>query len=148
MAAKKLYQLLVLASLLALLLLSSSAQAFEDDEGCLLCHKYPKMGRVTEDGTRRSYYVMPHVFGDTVHSNVPCTGCHTYIKELPHRPVKEGVTCNTECHTIKNPATGKNFSHKIIYDKYKQSSHFRPKLAAGHEQDKPYCVTCHRNPVY
>lgn len=139
---------LPIAILSSLLLINSPVAAFEDDEGCLLCHKYPKMGRITEDGARRSYYVMPHVFGNTVHRNVPCTDCHTYIKQLPHREVKEGVKCNSECHSVKNPATGKNFSHKPIYEKYKQSSHFRPKLASGHDQDKPYCVTCHRNPVY
>ena len=128
--------------------MSLPVAAFEDDEACLLCHKYPKMGRITEDGARRSYYVMPHVFSNTVHRNVPCTDCHNYIKQIPHREVKEGVSCNIECHSVKNPATGKNFSHKPIYDKYKQSSHFRPKLAKGNEQDKPYCVTCHRNPIY
>lgn len=136
--------------LVALLVFSAggTANAFEDDAGCLLCHKYPKMGRVTEDGARRSYYVMPEVFGNTVHRNVPCNDCHYYIKQLPHRDVEEGVTCNTECHSVKNPATGKNFSHKPIYDKYMQSTHGRAKLAEGHDQDKPYCVTCHRNPVY
>lgn len=122
--------------------------AFEDDEGCLLCHKYPKMGRITEDGARRSYYVMPHVFEKTVHRNVPCKDCHSYIKQLPHKEVKTGVTCNSECHSIKNPATGKNFSHKAIYEKYIKSSHGRKKDAKGYEQDKPYCVTCHTNPIY
>ena len=121
---------------------------FEDDMGCLLCHKYPKMGRVTEDGERRVYYIMPHVFANTVHRNVPCTDCHSYIKQLPHRKVERGVTCNAICHSIKNPASGKNFSHKPIYDVYKKSSHFRPKRAEGDERDKPYCITCHTNPVY
>ena len=133
---------------LAAIVISVPSWAFEDEEGCLLCHKYPKMGRVTDEGTRRSYYVIPEVFGDTVHRNVPCTDCHNYIKELPHREVKTGVTCNTECHSITNPATGKNFSHKPIYDKYIKSTHGRPKVAKGPDQDKPYCVTCHRNPVY
>ena len=121
---------------------------FEDDEGCLICHKYPRMTRVTDEGAIRSYYVMPEVFANTVHRNVPCRDCHTYIKELPHRPVKEGVTCNTECHSIKNPATGKPFSHKTIYDAYKQSVHGRPKLEEGVNSDKPYCITCHTNPIY
>ena len=126
---------------------AETSSVFEDDEGCLLCHKYPKMGRVTEEGARRSYYVMPHVFGSTVHRNVPCKDCHTYIKQLPHRPVKTGVTCDSECHSIKNPATGKKFSHKPIYDKYINSTHGREKVAKGTDQDKPYCVTCHTNPV-
>ncbi len=127
---------------------SSSLQAFVDEEGCLLCHKYPKMGRVTEDGTQRSYYVMPHVFGNTVHRNVPCRDCHTYIEELPHREVETGVSCDTECHSVKNPANGKNFSHKPIYDVYRKSVHGRDKMVEGLESDKPYCITCHTNPVY
>jgi len=130
------------------LLYSQPSAAFEDDEACLICHKYPKMGRVTEDGTRRSYYIIPHIFGSTVHRNVPCTDCHTYIKQLPHRKVDVGVTCDTECHSIKNPATGKNFSHKAIFKKYLPSTHGRKKNATGLDADKPYCVTCHTNPVY
>ena len=63
------------------------------------------MARITEDGVLRSYYIQPEVFARTVHRNVPCRDCHTEIKELPHKPVKVGVTCNTECHSIKNPAT-------------------------------------------
>ncbi len=135
-------------AVVACLMFTDSGLAFEDDEGCLLCHKYPKMGRITDEGTRRTYYVMPHVFGSTVHRNVPCTDCHTYIKQLPHREVKTGVTCDTECHSIKNPATGKPFSHKPIAEQYQRSTHGREKLAEGHDADKPYCVTCHRNPIY
>ena len=121
---------------------------FEDDEACLMCHKYPNMARITDDGARRSYYVMPEIFANTVHRNVPCRDCHTYIKELPHKPVETGVTCNTECHSIKNPATGKPFSHKIIYDAYSQSVHGRKKIESSIEKDKPYCITCHTNPLY
>jgi len=123
-------------------------QGFEDDEGCLLCHKYPKMARVTEAGARRSYYVMPEVYGDTVHRNVKCGDCHSYIKQLPHREVTEGVRCDAECHSVKNPATGKNFTHKKVADLYMTSDHGREKSTNGHDQDKPYCVTCHTNPVY
>ncbi|MDH5648512.1 MAG: hypothetical protein OEY67_02550 [Gammaproteobacteria bacterium] len=126
----------------------NNAFSFEDDEGCLMCHKYPMMGRITDDGVKRLYYVMPNVYQRTVHRNVPCGDCHSYIKELPHKPVKEGVTCNSECHSIKNPATGKQFSHKVIYDAYKQSIHGRSKAAEGPDADKPYCITCHSNPLY
>ncbi len=123
-------------------------EGFEDEEGCLICHKYPKMARVTEEGVRRSYFVIPEVFSETVHRNVECGDCHSYIKKLPHAEVKEGVTCDAQCHSVKNPATGKPFSHKPIADLYMKSVHGRGKLVTGHEQDKPYCVTCHRNPVY
>ncbi len=125
-----------------------TAHAFEDDEACLMCHKYPKMGRITEEGIQKSYYIQPHVFSKTVHRNVPCRDCHNYIRELPHKPVTEGVTCNQECHSIKNPATGKPFSHKPIYDVFKQSIHGREKIAKGNDADKPYCINCHTNPLY
>jgi hypothetical protein len=148
MINRQLPALLKISVFVLAILISPSALAFEDDDGCLLCHKYPKMGRITEDGARRSYYILPHVFEKTVHRNVPCKDCHSYIKQLPHREVKTGVTCNAECHSIKNPATGKNFSHKSIYDKYMQSSHSREKVTNGTDQDKPYCVTCHTNPIY
>jgi len=126
----------------------ASGPGFSDSEGCLLCHKYPRIGRVTDEGARRSYYIMPEVFAKTVHRNVPCRDCHTEIRELPHKPVTRGVTCDTECHSVKNPATGKPFSHKPIYEAYRASVHGRDKQAKGTDGDKPYCVSCHTNPLY
>ncbi len=140
--------LLLVVLISATMLKAAPVNAFEDDTGCLLCHKYPKMGRITEDGVKRSYYVMADTFSSTVHRNVPCTDCHNYIKQLPHRKVTTGVQCNSECHSIKNPATGKNFSHKPIYNTFKASVHGREKVAKGLDKDKPYCVTCHTNPIY
>ncbi|OWW18390.1 multiheme c-type cytochrome [Noviherbaspirillum denitrificans] len=124
------------------------SHAFEDDEACLMCHKYPKMGRIAEDGTRKVYYILPEVFSKTVHRNVPCRDCHSYIKELPHKPVTEGVNCSQECHSVKNPSTGKPFSHKTINDTFQQSVHGRAKIETGLNNDKPYCTTCHTNPLY
>ena len=126
-----------------------SAQAsFEDDQACLMCHKYPRMGRVTQEGVFRSYNVPPEMFSKTVHRNVSCRDCHDYIKELPHRPVKGGVRCDQQCHTKKNPATGKPFSHKPVYDLFQESVHAREKHAEGLDADKPYCISCHTNPLY
>ena len=125
----------VLLCYLMLVLPASAAEL--DDEGCLMCHKYPMMGRITDEGVLRSYYVLPHVFSKTVHRNVPCRDCHTYIKKLPHDPVNTGVTCSTECHSIKNPATGKPFSHKTIVNAYSKSVHGRDKVTKGGDADKP-----------
>ncbi len=120
-----------------------------DDENCLMCHKYIKMGRITEEGERKYYYVNETTFSRTVHNRVRCRDCHNYIKKLPHDRVDVGVTCNTECHSIKNPATKKNFSHKNIYDVYRKSVHGRDKVAANErDHDKPYCIFCHTNPEY
>ncbi len=127
---------------------NAAPNAFEDDEACLMCHKYVRMARITEEGVFRSYYVPPATFSKTVHRNVPCRDCHSYIKQLPHRAVDEGVRCDKQCHSKKNPATGKPFSHKAIYDLYSQSVHARDKKATGLDADKPYCITCHTNPIY
>ncbi len=113
-----------------------------------MCHKYVRMARITEEGVFRSYYVPPETFAKTVHRNVPCRDCHTYIKQLPHRKVDEGVKCDQECHSKINPATGKPFSHKAIYNLYSKSVHSREKKTTGLENDKPYCITCHTNPIY
>jgi hypothetical protein len=136
------------ACLLAALAYAPVATSFEDDENCLMCHKYPMLARITDEGAVRPYYIVPEIFSRTVHRNVPCRDCHTSITELPHRPSETGVTCDTVCHSMKNPATGKQFSHKAIYDVYRESVHGREKLAKGAERDKPYCITCHTNPLY
>ncbi len=120
-----------------------------DDENCLMCHKYIKMGRVTKDGERKYYYVDESIFSKTVHNRVRCRDCHNYIDRLPHDPVKVGVTCNTECHSIQNPSTKKKFNHKNIYEVYRKSVHGRDKVAKNErDKDKPYCIFCHTNPVY
>lgn len=120
-----------------------------DDENCLMCHKYIKMGRITEEGERKYYYVKESIFKKTVHNRVRCRDCHNYIDKLPHDPVKVGVTCNTTCHSIKNPATKKQFNHKNIYEVYRASVHGRDKVAkSARDADKPYCIFCHTNPIY
>jgi len=118
-----------------------------DDEDCLVCHRYEKLGRVTKDGQRKYYYIQPEKFFLTSHRAVSCRDCHTEINEIPHEEVVEGVNCATECH-ITNPATGEWFSHKHINDVYLASAHGREKLASGDDEFKPYCISCHLNPVF
>jgi hypothetical protein len=150
MLHKEKLPLLVLLAILSFGAFSQTVHA-ADDENCLMCHKYRKMGWVTEEGTMKYFYVVPSIFFKTVHSRVPCRDCHHFIKELPHAEVKEGVTCDTQCHII-NPATNERFSHKPIMDAYKKSVHGRDKLPTGEvselDKDKPYCIYCHTNPKY
>lgn len=139
---------LSIMALVAVLLVPDISLAFQDDEACLMCHKYPMLGRVTDDGAHRSYNVVPAIFSRTVHRNVPCRDCHTEIRELPHKPVVEGVRCDSECHSVTNPSTNRPFSHKPIYNVYRESAHGREKIEKGPNRDKPYCVACHTNPLY
>jgi hypothetical protein len=113
-----------------------------------MCHKYRQIGRIDEQGRKRSYYVNENIYANTVHRNVPCRDCHTYITRLPHDPVTEEVNCANECH-IKPPFSKENFSHKKIIKVYNDSVHGikeddPPELKAA----KPYCKYCHLNPMY
>ncbi len=135
--------------LLSFLSVSFVAPAYAaDKENCLMCHKYRFLGRIDEQGKKRNYNVDENIYGSTVHRNVPCRDCHTNIKNLPHEPVTEEVSCANQCH-IKPPFAKENFSHKKIITEYNKSVH------GLHEDDtealkaaKPYCKYCHLNPVF
>ena len=78
------------AALLAILLVLGNTVAQAADAGnCLMCHKYPGLSRVTEDGTLRLCYVNEDTFNSSVHSKVKCQGCHTDIDKIPHDPAKK-----------------------------------------------------------
>jgi hypothetical protein len=119
-----------------------------DKENCLMCHKYTKIGRIDEKGSVKSYFVSENIYANTVHRNVPCRDCHTYIDKLPHDPITKEVDCANECH-IKPPFSKENFSHKKIIEVYDKSVH-------GIKEDdteelkvaKPYCKYCHVNPEF
>lgn len=121
-----------------------------DEENCLLCHKYPANGRVeVETGRIRYFYVNSKLFNNTVHGKIRCRNCHQGILQIPHdNPPK--VDCSTECH-LKEPSTGKPFSHKTIVEGFQESVHGvtnpdgTPKKFA---RDLPHCTDCHVNPEY
>lgn len=149
---QKLSTFTFIVSLISVFIGISSQPTFAaDDENCLMCHKYRKMGIISAEGVRKFYYVDEPTFMQTVHSRVPCRDCHYFIKQIPHKPVNTGVTCDTKCHVI-NPATGERFSHKPIKDVFDKSVHGREKKPSGKTEDidsnKPYCIFCHINPVY
>jgi hypothetical protein len=119
-----------------------------DKENCLMCHKYPSMARVDEGGLVRNYYVDEHIFLNSLHGEVECRGCHTYIKKFPHDPVTEEVNCANECH-IKPPFSEKNFSHQKIIDVFKSSDHAKKSDDSPlMNKTKPDCKYCHLNPLY
>ncbi len=125
----------------------SSATA-ADKENCLMCHKYPSMGRVGEDGLVKNYHVDAHVFLNSLHGEVGCRECHTYIKKFPHDPVTEEVNCANECH-IKPPFAENNFSHQKIIDVFHTSEHAKKTDDSPLMKDaKPDCKYCHLNPLY
>lgn len=119
-----------------------------DKENCLMCHKYRFVGRIDENGQRINYNVDETTYAKSIHRNVPCRDCHTYIKKLPHDPVTEEVDCSRQCH-IKPPFADENFSHQKIIEIYNQSVHgIKPDDPPELKKAKPYCKYCHLNPLY
>lgn len=139
--------LLLLSILLIIPVINLPSEA-ADKENCLMCHKYRQIGRIDEQGRKRSYYVNEYIYSNTTHRNTPCRDCHTYIKRLPHDPVTEEVSCANECH-VKPPFSKENFSHKKIIEVYNNSVHGIKKDDPPELKDaKPYCKYCHLNPLY
>lgn len=128
-------------------LISTSEAA--DIGNCLLCHKYPGISRIDEDGKMRLFYVNESIYGNSVHAVVKCEGCHTDIKEIPHKPAKK-VDCLVQCHIVE-PSTEKKFSHKDVDTFLASSVHGtadkegKPKK---YQEDYPGCKDCHDNPLF
>jgi hypothetical protein len=119
-----------------------------DKDNCLMCHKYRFLGRVDETGKTVNYNVDQVIFTNTVHKNVSCRECHTYIKKVPHDPVTEQVNCGNQCH-ITTPFSKEKFSHGRIIETYNGSAHApRPEDSAELKEAKPECKFCHLNPIY
>ena len=119
-----------------------------DKENCLMCHRYRFVGRIDENGKRHNYHVDEKSYNASVHRNVPCRDCHTYITKIPHDPVTEEVNCANTCH-IKPPFSQEKFSHQKIIDLYNGSAHgIKPDDPEELKKAKPYCKFCHLNEKY
>ncbi len=123
-------------------------EVIPDTENCLLCHRYPTMGRFDKDGKKRIFYINEKKFANSAHGNLRCKSCHVGLDEIPHTDVKK-VDCATKCH-IKEPSTNKEFSHINMVEKYQASVHGTGKTATPKPfpEDLPTCKDCHSNPMY
>jgi len=131
--------------------LFSQAQAQDevriDTQNCLLCHRYPGMGRFDEAGVKRIFYVNDLKYTNSVHGKLRCTNCHVGLDKIPHTDVKK-VDCTTRCH-IKEPSTEREFSHLNMAEKYEASVHGsnRPGKPKPFPEDLPTCKYCHQNQI-
>ena len=140
-----------LAAILVILLAGtafSQSDAIPDTENCLLCHRYPSLGRFDKKGVKRIFYINDEKFANSAHGNLRCKSCHVGLDEIPHTDVKK-VDCATKCH-IKEPSTDKEFSHNNMIDKYQASVHGTENKAqpVKFPEDLPTCKDCHLNPMY
>jgi hypothetical protein len=118
-------------------------------DNCLLCHKYPGISRIDEEGQFRLFYVNESIFNNSVHARVKCQGCHADIQEIPHKETKK-VDCLTQCHIIE-PSSEKKFSHKDVDTFINNSVHSKldeNDVEKKFSEDMPGCKDCHDNPLY
>jgi len=137
------------AGLLLLTLLLPLNLGAADIGNCLLCHKYPGLSRVDENGNFRLFYVNEDIFHQSVHLKVKCEGCHTDVQKIPHDPVKK-VDCFIQCHIIE-PSSEQKFSHKDVQSFLESSVHAKIDKNGSlkkFSEDMPTCLDCHDNPLY
>ncbi len=151
MVLKKLFKFIVYfwAGFLFITFAMLSKAEAADIGNCLLCHKYPGLSRVDEDGNFRLLYVNEDIFNKSVHAKVKCEGCHPDINKIPHESAKK-VDCLTQCHIIE-PSSEKKFSHKDVAIFLAASVHAKldPKgQSKKYPEDIPTCKDCHENPLY
>ncbi len=118
-----------------------------DTQNCLLCHRYPGMGRFDEAGVKRIFYVNDLKYTNSVHGKLKCTNCHVGLDKIPHTDPKK-VDCTTKCH-LKEPSTEREFSHFNMAEKYEASVHGsnRPGKPKPFPEDLPTCKYCHQNQI-
>jgi hypothetical protein len=125
----------------------AQSEAAPDEENCLICHRYPALGRYDEEGNRRVYYVNDQLILNSVHGTLRCKSCHLGLDKIPHENVKP-VNCSTQCH-IKEPSSNQDFSHQTMVAQYQASVHGQ---GASNQkpfpEDLPTCTYCHGNRLY
>ena len=76
----------------------AQSQAAPDEENCLICHRYPAIGRYDENGIKRVYYINDQMFLNSVHGKLRCKSCHVDLDKIPHENVKK-----VDCATSRSP---------------------------------------------
>jgi len=139
---------MVIVILMVVLSIFHDAQA-ADVGNCLLCHKYPGLSRIDENGNLKLLFVNESIENNSVHANVKCEGCHPDIKKIPHENVQK-VDCLAQCHIIE-PSSETKFSHKDVAMSLSRSVHSKVDQKGNPKKypaDYPDCKDCHDNPLY
>jgi hypothetical protein len=141
---------LVCSVLLFLFLFVFYSPAFAaDQENCSLCHQYPLLGVVDDNGTFRSFYVDKELYAASMHAQIRCSECHKGITKLPHEKGTV-VDCTVACHLIE-PTSGRQFTHMGAENVIQASIHgggnsfVRDPDKEAHKDDFPACLSCHMN---
>jgi hypothetical protein len=72
-----------------------------DEEGCLICHRYPGLVTQEKGGVAfKALHIDEKIYLASKHGKFSCRKCHTKIYSIPHTGQTE-VDCTTECHRSK-----------------------------------------------
>lgn len=140
--------LCILTCLFVVLLSGITSAQIQDEENCLLCHRYPTMGRYDEKGNKKISYISEEEFAKSDHGRLQCSGCHVGLDRIPH-PENLKVDCTINCH-VTNLSTNNIFSHRDMAQKYDLSVHGlgREGIVQNFPDDLPICKDCHDNHIY
>jgi cytochrome b subunit of formate dehydrogenase len=142
----------------ACLLLPAAAALAADPENCLLCHRYPGLGRASDGGrTFHIYSIDPDYYDQALgpHARLRCTDCHVRdeVYVVPHQ-VRTPVDCARACHMRDAAGQPLEFSHESVAVTLAASAHgngslrppnpAEPLLRDGQSQ----CLYCHDEPVF
>jgi formate dehydrogenase gamma subunit len=147
--------------ILALILLAALAApaSAADTEGCLACHQYRGLSRISDDGKSiEVFYVDPNYYSMALgpHAELKCTDCHTRseVSVFPHKP-QTPVNCRQLCHLTGPNQVEVRFSHDHIADMLEHSVHTQANLAIANDLlGKPVkdgesrCLLCHDEPAF
>ncbi len=122
----------------------------EGQDSCLLCHKFPGLGRYEKDElnriVKRVLYVDEGIHKSSYHGRFNCTDCHEGVNKIPHTDAKK-VDCGKTCHLIE-PSSGNKFSHRKIVEDLENSAHGSKGSNTENKADLPACRDCHINKPY
>ncbi|MBN2385845.1 MAG: hypothetical protein JXB85_02415 [Anaerolineales bacterium] len=107
------------------------------NEACLTCHGRPGQQRPLPDGGALVLTIDPAHYDDSVHSNLPCTDCHTTISQFPHPELtaRSAREYTLEMYTVCQAC------HAEQYDATLDSVHQR--ALAGGNTNAAVCTDCH-----
>ena len=158
---------------LALLILIITASFFAEEkipnDHCLKCHSMATLGvKVNEEGTVKSYAVMPEEFYNSNHGNFLCVDCHKQgFESFPHDMKAQNTVHCYDCHTedmkphfVNFKEIEKDFKQSVHYQKlggdftcynchdphsFKVNARFSQNILETVHYDNQICMDCHNN---
>jgi hypothetical protein len=116
--------------------LSTAGSSFAmDPEGCLTCHQYPGLAKLTVAGTISILHINEAKYRASAHGKFACRKCHTSIEQVPHTGQRQ-VDCTTECHLTEK-------EQRLVARYPLEGFHRKEQSAITALQDRSSCRTCH-----